>query len=359
MTHLHQLQTRLPNYQVDSLLIDDPINLYYLTGLDLSAGKLLVCPHKAFLLVDSRYVEACARVTSIPVILLDETALEKLLTEQLPLLKSLAFLQDVTSYQAYLDLQKLVEKISFSQQGRHTISLIPLSNILKEIRSVKDHHEMELMRKAAALGFQGFELICSKLKEGISEKELACEVEIFWKLKGAEGVAFTPIIAFGENSSMPHYRAGNKILSKGQHVLIDIGVTLDHYHSDMTRIVFFGDPDPLIFELYQIVQEAQAAALSLCRAGAKIGDLDTAARSLIAKRGYGEYFTHSLGHGIGLEVHEFPTLRNKPPVADLLLDPGMILTIEPGIYLPGKGGVRFEDTIVITSLGYENLTRIK
>ena len=140
-------------------------------------------------------------------------------------------------------------------------------------------------------------------------------------------------------------------------MLIDIGVTLNHYHSDMTRVVFFGEPDPLMEKIYTIVKKAQAAALSLCCAGARIGDLDAAARALIGSKGYGEYFTHSLGHGIGLEVHEPPTLRNKAPYFDMLLEPGMAITIEPGIYLPEKGGVRFEDTVVVTSAGYENLTQ--
>jgi Xaa-Pro aminopeptidase len=213
------------------------------------------------------------------------------------------------------------------------------------------------LRKAANLGTEGFEYLLEIIREGISEAELAVELEIFWKRKGSRGLSFQPIIAFGASSSMPHWRASSARLKKGDAILIDIGVHYHHYHSDMTRVVYFKEADPKMVEIHSIVQEAQQLALSLCKPGVKIGELDKTARDSITKRGYGAHFTHSLGHGIGLEIHELPTLRSGSPQSDLLLEPGMCITIEPGIYLAGVGGVRLEDTVVITESGYENLTK--
>jgi Xaa-Pro aminopeptidase len=155
---------------------------------------------------------------------------------------------------------------------------------------------------------------------------------------------------------MPHYRASKGKLEKGQPIQIDIGVIDRHYHSDMSRVVFFGKPSSEMRKIYDIVLKAQLAALNQCRPGIKIGDLDQTAREIISKAGYGDKFTHSLGHGVGLEIHESPLLRNKPPHSEEFLQPGMVITIEPGIYLSGIGGVRIEDTVVITDDGYENLT---
>lgn len=155
---------------------------------------------------------------------------------------------------------------------------------------------------------------------------------------------------------MPHYRAGNTKLKQGMPILIDIGVNYRHYHSDMTRVVFLGEPDPKLKTIYHIVEKAQKEALQLCKPGTLIGELDRAARGYIESQGYGDHFGHGLGHGVGLEIHELPNVRNKPPFNSMVLLPGMVITIEPGIYIPDIGGVRIEDTIVITENGHENLT---
>ena len=200
--------------------------------------------------------------------------------------------------------------------------------------------------------------VLSLLKEEISEAELALELEFFWKKRGAKKLAFDPIIAFGANSSMPHYRAGLAKLQSHTSILIDIGVVLSHYHSDMTRVVHFGTPTSVIEKIYSIVEEAKARALALCCPGTLVGELDRAARDWIASQGYGERFTHSLGHGVGLDIHEPPTIRDSGLYRTLPLQPGMVITIEPGIYLPGIGGVRLEDTVLITENGHENLTAL-
>lgn len=198
--------------------------------------------------------------------------------------------------------------------------------------------------------------MCSILRPGMSEIEAATRLEIFWKQKGAKGVSFDPIIAFGANSSMPHHRSGKTVLEQGMPILIDIGVHLDHYCSDMTRMVYLGEPAPEMAKIHDVAAKAQKAAIEMCRPGVRIGDLDLKAREIIDQAGFGPRFTHGLGHGVGLEIHEDPIVRNRPPHHDLLLEPGMVITIEPGIYFSGIGGVRIEDTLAITEDGHENFT---
>ncbi|EFB42492.1 MULTISPECIES: M24 family metallopeptidase [Parachlamydia] len=343
---LKKLFSQLP---CDALLIEDEINLLYLLGFPISTGTLLLHPENSYLIVDGRYYEQCLKLSPFPVLLAKDEVLGTLLSD-LPSIKTLGFSSDQTSYMRFLSFKDLEKKIT------HSLSLVPIDSPLRSLRMIKTPEEMDLLRRAAILGSQGFDYVCRLLKEGITEEEIAIELELFWKKHGAKGVAFEPIIAFGMNSSMPHYRAGAHQLKKGQPVLIDIGVTYAHYHSDMTRTLFFGQPAPQLVTIYHCVLEAQIAALDLCRPGTKVGELDFVARSLITQAGYGENFTHSLGHGIGLAVHEFPILRNKPPFAEVTLEPGMVITIEPGIYLPNVGGVRIEDSVLITEDGYENLT---
>ena len=350
---LKGVQTILSKNKIDALLIDHPKDLLYLTGIELSAGKLLATRNGAHLLVDGRYIEKCKRESPIPVILAQDNSLQELLAS--PNLEKIGFDSEQTSFKAYKDLDKIIFQIN--KIDNKNLNLVPIDNPIKQLRSIKDATELRLMNEAAILGSEGFDYVCLLLKEGITEAEVALKLEIFWKERGGKSVAFDPIIAFGPNSSMPHYRAGNVKLTKGQPVLIDIGVTLKNYHSDMTRTLFFGPPDPKLIEIYDIVKEAQQKALDLCKPGISVGALDEAARKLIASKGYGENFSHSLGHGIGLDVHEYPIIRNKSPYKEQVLEPRMVITIEPGIYLPDIGGVRIEDTIVITKGGYINLTK--
>lgn len=351
---IKRLQQFLIASHVDALLIDNPTNLFYLTELELSAGNLLISQNKAHLFVDSRYFEACKNQCALPVSLLQEGALEKaLVTKNFGAIVILGFDSDATSYNKTLELRKLARRVASSRNNDLKISLRPLESPVKMLRAVKDDEEISILKRAASLGSEGFDYVCNLLKAGITEVEVATELEIFWKRRGSKGLAFESIIAFGANSSMPHYKPGNVKLKKGDPVLIDIGVNLRHYHSDMTRVPFFGKPSKKMQEIYTIVLEAQEEALKLCTPGTKISDLDAAARAVIADHGYAKNFTHSLGHGIGLDVHELPFIRGN---SKTILEPGMVITIEPGIYLSGIGGVRIEDTVVITETSHENLT---
>lgn len=352
LQRLKNLQLSLDALSCDALLIEDPINLYYLVGMELSAGKILIHKKGSHLIVDSRYYEACSKRSPIPVILSkNDVLLELLRSEAFSFINTLAFNSGLTTYKGYLELRSILVKT-----GR-IVDLVAVDSPVEQLRLIKDENEISTLREAAKLGSEGFDYVCSILKEGITEAEIAIELEIFWKRRGSKGLAFDPIIAFGPNSSMPHYRAGNEKLKEGAAVLIDIGVNWKHYHSDMTRVVFFGQPDPRIDKIYQIVKKAQELALELCKPNTPIGKLDEAARGYITSQGYGDQFTHNLGHGVGLEIHEAPTLRNILPHSEVILKPGMVITIEPGIYLSDIGGVRIEDTVVITEEGHENLTK--
>lgn len=351
---LNTLKQTMQKSGCDALLIEDSINLFYMTGLELSAGKLLIHSKGADLFVDGRYLEVCKKHSPFPVKPLDPPTFEAILgSSEFLHIHKLGFDNEKTTYKNYELLQKSMKNLA--KEGRQ-IELISVDAPLKLQRSIKDSGEIQVLREAASLGSQGFDFVCSLLKEGITEQECAIELEIFWKKRGSKAVGFDPIIAFGANSSMPHYRAGKEKLKSGDVVLIDIGVNLKHYHSDMTRVVFVGKPDTRLLAIHAIVQKAQQAALKLCRPGVTLGELDRAARDIIAENGYAEQFPHSLGHGVGLDIHEYPSLKNAPPFASIPLVNGMVVTIEPGIYLPGIGGVRIEDTVVITENGHENLT---
>jgi Xaa-Pro aminopeptidase len=343
---LEQLRLLLASLPCDGLLIEYPVDLLYLTGLELSTGKLLVSCDQAALLVDGRYVEICSRQSLYPVILSNHETLKEQLSQLQ--IRRLGFDQAHCSYQNFLALVQFAKELS--------IEVLPTESATEKLRIIKDEDEIEALRAAAELGCQGFRFAASLLAEGISEAEVALELEFFWKKRGAKRLAFDSIVAFGPNSSMPHYRSGPQRLKNHEPVLIDIGVVLSHYHSDMTRVVYFGTPPPLIETIYTIVEEAKEKAFTLCRPGTLIGELDQIARGHIASKGYAESFSHSLGHGIGLDIHEPPIIRSTGAFSDRPLQPGMVLTIEPGIYLPGIGGVRLEDTILITENGYENLT---
>lgn len=342
---MQALQDLIQSKNWDVLLLEDPLSLLYLTGIHLSAGQLLISSKETLLIVDGRYIEAVRKEATCPVALRSDSLVKETLTAWAT--HHVAISSQDTTCERYSKLKELLPN--------HHIE--PIGNPVRCQREVKNEHERTQLRQAAQLGSRGYDLVVQLLKEGVTEKEVALELELFWMRQGAKGCAFEPIIAFGPNTSKPHYRSSRVSLQPNQSVLIDIGVTLDDYHSDMTRVVFFGAPSAHMQEIYNVVFEAQQAALNLCIPGATIGDLDAAARDHITAAGYGDFFPHSLGHGIGLEVHEAPTIKNSEPFAKTKLLPGMAITIEPGIYLPDIGGVRIEDTILITDTGYEDLTQ--
>jgi Xaa-Pro aminopeptidase len=346
LIRIAELQDKMRKEKVDLCLVDHPLDLYYFTGLHLSAGQLFVQRKDAQLFVDGRYLAVAEHEAPIPAALSQESSVLDFLKSSKA--KKLIFDSGHCSYDQYLKLQKLIRKLKAPPE------LKPLSSFFNTLRMIKDPQEVKYMQASAQLLYKGFEHARTLLKLGVSELEVARGFEIFCLENGGEKMAFDPIIAFGANSAMPHHRASNTRLAKGDVVLIDIGVVLNKYHSDMTRMLFFKSIDPFMGTVFEVVRAAQKAALKLAKPGVAVGKLDEAARSVMRRHNMESHFVHSLGHGIGLETHESPRIKFDGDEKGLILEPGMVITIEPGLYYPGKGGVRYEDTIVITEKGHQS-----
>lgn len=317
-------------------LIEQSSDLLYLTGLSLSKGRLLLAKEESILFVDGRYYEKAKQAAPCSVHLWEEQKKMKY--------KEMGFDSAAVSYESYLWLKKEFPQVSF----------VPVPSPLKKIRAVKEEKEIAALKKAAGLTWKGYEKIIENLKEGISEEELALEFELFCRKKGASSLSFSPIIAFGENSAYPHHRAGKSRLKKDQIVLIDVGAVVDQYAGDMTRIFYFGTPNPELVRLETIVKRAQKKAIDHVKPGIKIGELDRIVREEFDRENVKQLYTHSLGHGIGLDTHEYPRIKFDGEDKDLVLEPGMVFTIEPGLYQAGLGGIRIEDMILVTENGHEN-----
>ena len=324
--------------QGQGFILSEPHDLFYLTGLVLSEGLAIVVREKALLIVDGRYIGTAKSASPIEVALLEEGILEKVVQG----IDTLCFDEDKVSVAKLKTWQKQLPGITFEGTSSPVLRL----------RAQKDEGEITLLRDSAELLMKGLKHVVSKLKEGVSEKEMALEFELFCRRSGAKKLSFDPIIAFGEKGAYPHYHPTNNTLKKGDAVLLDMGVMLQGYASDMTRTFCFeGEFSPRMQLFYDVTTKAKQAALDLCRAGVKIADLDLAARAVMAEYDVESFYPHSLGHGVGLEVHELPRVRKR---SEETLQEGMVITIEPGLYEPGIGGVRLEDTVVVTKTGHIN-----
>lgn len=333
------VQKSLSSLAVDTLVITDPIDLFYLSGMHLSLGTIVIKKNAATLIVDNRYFEKCQKEASLPVVPLEPDALKNLLSKS----KIVGFAQENLTYASFLKLQQATKA-----------TLVPLEFPMQQIRAIKEPSEVKALEKAIELCYQGFDFIKDHLRVGVTESSLAKDLEIFWLKNGGEKLSFDSIIAFGKSSSMPHYRASNTALKANQIVLVDIGVVVDGYASDMTRVFFFGKPDPRLEKIYDIVLDAQQKSIKAIKPSVSCAKAYDVSKKIIDRAGYGDKYLHGLGHGIGLETHEYPNLRaaNK----DILLQPGMCVTVEPGIYLADVGGVRIEDMVLVTDDACRNLT---
>ena len=326
----------LPKLQVNALWEEDPMDLFYFTGLVLSAGSLLLQQNGVILFVDGRYFEIAKKKSPCKVVLMKK--------EEVIQVDRIGFDTNTITVSGFETLKKKCKG-----------TLVPLPSPLAQIRAIKDTEEMISLHKGANLAWRGFEHVCSILKEGITEKQVALEFQIFCLKNGAEKLSFETIIAFGENSAYPHHVSGSAKLKKGDIVLIDFGVIVDRYCSDCTRTIFFqGEGNVKLQKIMTLVKKAEKEALLLCRPGVKLGKLDERVREIFDQEKMLPYYVHNLGHGLGLQVHEYPRLRWNGDDKDVVLEEGMVFTVEPGIYLPGLGGVRYEDTIAITKDGYKN-----
>lgn len=342
---ISSLQACLSGWQSDALVIDHPVDLFYLTDLRLSAGRLLLTPETAELFVDGRYYGIAKAKCPFTVNMLEDAALQQFFVRTG--VQKIAFDSATTSYERYMKFKNFLHK--------EKRILIPVPAPLKNLRAVKSHQEWEKMRESAALTKEGFRHLRASLIPGVKEKELAWIFEKFCRERGAEKMAFDPIIAFGENTSFPHHRPTDRTWKAGEPVLFDAGCILKDYASDCTRTLWSAKVPKEFIRLHEIVVAAQQAALAICRPGTSFGALDAAARQVMRDEGVEELFVHSLGHGIGLETHEYPRISLKADEKDHVLQEGMVITIEPGLYAAGICGSRYEDTVIVRKEGPENL----
>lgn len=339
---LLELQNKLSQANLDGLLIGNGENRLYMSGFTGSEGWLLVTGHRAFLCVDFRYVEQAreqARGWEVVEYRRPFTAsLSRLISDAG--LKEVGFEKEHLSFQSYQDLTDNIPEVEW----------LPVKGLVESLRLQKDETEIASIRKAAWLDDQAFEHIVKYLQPGRREREVALELEFFARRRGGEAASFDIIVASGPRAALPHGVASDKLLAAGEFVIMDFGTVIGSYHSDFTRTVILGEPTAKQWEVYKTVQEAQEIAVAALAPGRTTGEIDALARKVISDRGYGAFFGHGLGHGVGLNIHERPHLS---PGSDTVLLPGMVITIEPGIYIPGWGGVRIEDLLLVTETGCE------
>ena len=334
---------------LDALLVSDPVNRRYLSGFTGSSGWLIVSARRAILATDFRYVEQATREAPDFELLRTTRNLRDWLSALLSELGSrrLGFNPNSVTCAAH---DALVGAI---QNTHPETKLLPAAGLVEQLRSLKEPQELARITNAAHMVDAAFEHVADLIQPGMTECEAAWELERCLRELGSETIPFEIIVASGPNSALPHARPTQRVIQPGEPVLIDMGARVEGYCSDFSRTVCCGTPDKTFRKLYGIVFQAQVAAIRGVRADSQASDVDRIARDIIDKAGYGDAFGHSLGHGLGLAPHESPTIG--PSSADSLID-GMVFTVEPGIYLPGWGGVRIEDTVVLQQGEAEVLT---
>ncbi len=334
---------------LDVFFVSQPENRRYLSGFTGSAGYLLITPEEALLLVDSRYTEQAAQqAPDFEVVRVGNQPLEK---ELPPILGRLGGRR--------WGLEKehvtvgLYERLTpaFEEAG---ITLVGTAGLVEQLRAVKDAEELERLRRAIHLTDEAFAHFVGWVRPGVTEREAAWEIEKYIREHGGDGLAFPTIVAAGPNGAMAHHSPSDRPLQEGEPIVIDMGAIYQGYCADMTRTICLGAPDERFREVYALVLRAQEAAEAGIRAGMSGIEADRLARQVIEGAGYGEQFGHGLGHAVGLVVHETPRLS---ALAEDPLPAGATVTVEPGIYLPGWGGVRIEDVVLVKEGGVEVLTQ--
>jgi len=332
---------RLRESLEEPLLVTNPTNILYLLGFRSSNAALLVEPERVRLFTDFRYSEAARAVQGVE---FEETkrALLKDLAGRLS--GPIGFEADFVSYSGYESL------------GNGAIRPVPRRGLVERLRAVKDEKELASIKRACEIADRVFERLAGERFVGRTERDVAWGIEQLFHEEGAEALAFETIVASGPNSAQPHGRATERQIGRGETVIVDTGCTIDGYASDYTRTFTTGPVDAVVKEAYAVVVAAQQAGLDALGAGVTGVDADAAARSVVDETSFAGTFGHGLGHGLGLDVHESPRLSTES--TDTLV-PGNVVTVEPGIYLEGRAGIRIEDDVVVTDDGIENLTDVR
>lgn len=344
INRVNNLREQMKSEGISSFLITSPYNLRYLTGFTGTTGLALIGLEEAFFITDFRYTEQAAKqcvgfeiVKNVGPIL--EVVADLVESKNI---ENLGFEESFVPFKQYVELEGLLE-----------VDLIPVSGMVEELREVKDEEEIAIVEKACEIADKAFSHILTYIKPGMTEIQVANKLDFYMRSLGASSVSFETIVASGLRSAMPHGVASEKVIEQGDMITIDFGCYYNGYVSDMTRTISLGEPSDKLREIYNVVKEAQQKVLDVAKPGMTGVELDAVARDYIASKGYGEAFGHSTGHGIGLEIHEGP---NVSKLAEKAFVPGNIITNEPGIYLPGIGGVRIEDDMLVTENGIKRLT---
>lgn len=342
---IDRMKKRLSDLGMDGLLLFDMKNIRYLTGFTGSEGACVIGKDKAVLLVDGRYLEqAREQVRGIDLHLFKDklTGLAEVLSDKSR--KMIGFESSALSFDMYLKLKKRL-------RGR---TLRPVAEEVQGLRILKDDAELALISQAVDVSHQALRKVMSFIKPGVTERDVATELEYHMKSLGAEDLSFPTIVASGPRAALPHAEPGQRRIQAGDAVIIDYGAVVEGYHSDETCTFLMGGAHEEIGRVYAVVKEAHDRAIAAVRAGVSGREIDRIARDFIEAKGFGDHFPHGTGHGVGLDVHEAPRLA---PTSDTVLQKGMVVTIEPGIYLPGQWGIRIEDMVLVEQDGCRVLTK--
>ncbi len=338
---LDNLRAFIASQDLAAVIVAKPVNRRYFSGFTGSSGLLLVSADAAKLITDFRYIVQAGREAPDFAIVRHGSDLYETLAAEIKALGGgkIGFESDFTAWDAYQKMNRFIAQ--------------PIPVHLDKLRMVKDEAELAALRIAVKLADDAFDHILGCLRPGISERDVALELEFFMRKNGAEKAAFGIIVASGPRSALPHGLASDRVIAAGDFVTMDFGAVYKGYHSDITRTVVIGKASARQRDIYDLVHAAQQAGLDAVAAGKTGREVDAVARRVISDAGYGDYFGHGLGHGVGLDIHEEPRLS---PVGSEVLAPTMTVTVEPGIYIPDWGGVRIEDTVVVTAGGAQVLT---
>ncbi len=348
-TRIQRLLCKMQELELDAMLIDSRSNRRYMSGFSGSSAMLYITPKRQVLITDFRYLEQAAKecpdyqIIDQGSIGLLRTALKCASEDGV---KSIGFESSHVSYATYMGFAE-----------HKAFNFVPTLKVIEDFRKIKDHVELEKLAKAEHIGDLAFNHIIEFMKDnyrqGITETDVALEIERVMRKNGATGTSFDSIVATGAKSSLPHAQPGNETFKKGDFVVMDFGCIYEGYCSDMTRTVVIEEASPQHVAIYNTVLEAQHKALEAIRPGMKGKEVDEVAREVIAKAGFGDYFGHGLGHSVGLDIHENPRFS---PLEEAIIEAGMCITVEPGIYIKDFGGVRIEDLVAVTETGILNFT---
>ena len=350
---LPALREKLQEQELDAILISAPENRRYLSGFTGSAGYLLISQDDAVLATDFRYVEQSGQ--QAPDFRTERIGsgldwFPKLTSEMV--VRRLGFESTHMTVDSLSAFNKAIERSEYSDKP----TLVSTTDIADKLRAIKDEEELDLLTKAVEIADQALDQVSSTIEPGVTEQEVAWELEKAMRERGAEAIAFDIIVGAGPNGALPHHHADDTVIKQGDAVVIDMGSTYQGYCSDLTRTIVVGEPDETFRRVYDTVLRAQEAAEEKVTAGMTGGEVDAISRDIIAEAGYGDNFGHSLGHGVGLAVHEYPRVGSK---SEEPLENDMVFTIEPGIYLSGWGGVRIEDVVVLENGKARVLTKAR